>query len=85
MFFEADLRDKHFKIDITESRQSWVIKLQEESCEWVNYEISKADYMLVEIVISLIFWWWFLCARCYWRRHRLYGLHSRRLSPSENL
>ncbi len=55
MFFEADLRDKHFKIDITESRQSWVIKLQEESCEWVNYEISKADYMLVENVISLIF------------------------------
>ncbi len=55
MFFEADLKDKHYKIDITESRKSWVIKLQEEASEWVNYEISKADYMLVENVISLIF------------------------------
>ncbi len=55
MFFEADLRDKHYKVDITESRKSWIINLQEEDAEWVNYEISKDDYMLVENVISLIF------------------------------
>ncbi len=55
MFFEADLKDKHYKIDITESRKSWIINLQEEAAEWVKYEISKADYMLVENVISLIF------------------------------
>ncbi len=55
MFFEADLRDKHYKVDITESRKSWIINLKEEDLDWVNYEISKDDYKLVENVISLIF------------------------------
>jgi biotin carboxyl carrier protein len=55
MFFEADLRDKHYKIDITETRGSWKINLQEDGAEWVRYEISKLDYRIVENVISLIF------------------------------
>jgi len=55
MFFEADLKDKHYKIDINESRKSWIINLHEESVGWTKYEISKGDYMLVENVISLIF------------------------------
>jgi biotin carboxyl carrier protein len=55
MFFEADLRGKHYKIDITESRRAWKINLQEDNNEWVKYEISKEDYKLVENVISLIF------------------------------
>lgn len=55
MFFEADLKGKHYKIDITESRKAWFIKLQEEGSEWVNYEISKEDFKLVENVISFIF------------------------------
>ena len=55
MFFEADLRGKHFKIDITETKRAWKINLQEEAKDWVRYEISKDDYKLVENVISLIF------------------------------
>ena len=55
MFFEADLRGKHYKIDITETRRAWKINLQEEAGEWIKYEISKDDYKLVENVISLIF------------------------------
>jgi biotin carboxyl carrier protein len=55
MFFEADLRDKHYKIDITESKRAWKIHLQEDGAEWIKYEISKQDYKLVENVISLIF------------------------------
>lgn len=55
MFFEADLRGKHYKIDITETRRSWRINLQEENSEWVKYEISKEDYKLVENAINLIF------------------------------
>ncbi len=55
MFFEADLRNKHYKIDINETRNAWNISLQEEGQDWVKYEISKQDYRLVENVISLIF------------------------------
>lgn len=55
MFFEAKLRGKHYKIDISETKRAWKINLQEEKKEWVKYEISKEDYKLVENVISLIF------------------------------
>jgi biotin carboxyl carrier protein len=55
MFFEADLRGKHYKIDITETRRAWKINLQEEGADWTRYEISKDDYKLVENAINLIF------------------------------
>lgn len=55
MFFEADLRGKHYRIDINETRNAWKISLQEENSDWIRYEISKDDYKLVENVISLIF------------------------------
>ena len=55
MFFEADLRGKHYKVDITETKRAWKINLQEDAAAWVRYEISKDDYRLVENVISLIF------------------------------
>lgn len=55
MFFEADLRGKHYKIDVTETKKAWKIALQEEAGDWVRYDISKDDYKLVENVISLIF------------------------------
>jgi biotin carboxyl carrier protein len=55
MFFEADLRGKHYKIDINETRRAWKIALQEEGQDWVKYEISKEDYKLVENTINLIF------------------------------
>jgi biotin carboxyl carrier protein len=55
MIFEADLRDKHYKIDITETKRVWKIGLQETGADWVRYDISKDDYKLVENVISLIF------------------------------
>lgn len=55
MFFEADLRGKHYRIDINETRYAWKINLQEEGCDWVRYEISKSDYKLVENVVSLLF------------------------------
>jgi len=55
MFFEAELRGKHYKVDVNETRSHWKINLQEEDGEWIKYEISKNDYKLVENVISLIF------------------------------
>jgi acetyl/propionyl-CoA carboxylase alpha subunit len=55
MFFEADLRGKHYKIDVVEARSAWLINLQPDGGDWIRYEISKTDYRLVENVISLIF------------------------------
>jgi biotin carboxyl carrier protein len=55
MIFEADLRGKHYKIDINETKRAWKINLQEEGGDWIKYEISKEDYRLVENVVSLIF------------------------------
>ena len=55
MFFEADLRDKHYKIDVVETKSAWMINLQPDGADWIRYEISKTDYRLVENVISLIF------------------------------
>ncbi len=55
MFFEASLRGKQYKVDITETRRAWKINLQEEDADWVKYEISKEDYKLVENAINLIF------------------------------
>jgi len=55
MFFEADLRGKHYNIDITETRRAWIINLQEEGGEWFRYEISKDDFRVVENAINLIF------------------------------
>ena len=56
MFFEADLKDKHYKIDVTEGRHAWQVNLQEGDKEWIRYEISKNDYRLVENnIISLLF------------------------------
>ena len=55
MFFEADLGGTHYKIDITETRRSWKINLQEAGQDWVRYDISKEDYRLVENSVNLIF------------------------------
>src|SRR5262245_18418196 len=55
MFFEADMRDKHYKIDVSETRTHWKINLQEDDQDWVHYDISKSDYMIVENIVSLIF------------------------------
>lgn len=54
MFFEADLKDKHYKIDITENRHSWNVSMQQDGGDWKRFEISKKDFRLVENVISFI-------------------------------
>lgn len=54
MFFEADLRGKHFRIDITETKRSWKINIQEGDGEWTRYDVSKDDYRLVENTVNLL-------------------------------
>lgn len=55
MYFEAELKDKKFKVDVTEHRSSWKVSLQEEGKEWIHYDISKNDYKQAEQYISFLF------------------------------
>lgn len=55
MYFEAELKGKKYKIDVTELRHSWKVSLQEESKEWTHYDISKNDFKVAEQYISFLF------------------------------
>jgi biotin carboxyl carrier protein len=55
MYFEAELRDRKYKVDVTEHRASWKISLQEEGKDWVHYDISKNDYKFAEEYVSFLF------------------------------
>jgi biotin carboxyl carrier protein len=55
MYFEAELKDRKYKVDVTEHRASWKISLQEEGKDWVHYDISKNDYKFAEEYVSFLF------------------------------
>lgn len=55
MYFEAELKGKKFKVDVTEHRSTWKVSLQEEGKEWIHYDISKNDYKQAEQYISFLF------------------------------
>ena len=55
MYFEAELKGKKYKIDVTELRHSWKVSLQEETKQWIHYDISKNDYKDAEQYISFLF------------------------------
>lgn len=55
MYFEAELKGKKYKIDVTELRHSWKVSLQEEAKQWIHYDISKNDYKDAEQYISFLF------------------------------
>lgn len=55
MYFEAELKGKNYKVDVTEQRASWKISLQEEGKDWVHYDISKNDYKFAEEYVSFLF------------------------------
>jgi biotin carboxyl carrier protein len=55
MYFEAKLKDKLFKVDVTETRHTWKISLQEEGKDWIYYDVSKSDFKKAESYISFLF------------------------------
>jgi biotin carboxyl carrier protein len=55
MYFEAELRGKKYKVDVTEGRHNWKISLQQEGTEWKHYDIAKSDYREAEEYISFLF------------------------------
>ena len=55
MYFEAELRGKKYKVDVTEGRHHWRVSLQLENAEWKHYDISKNDFKSAEEYISFLF------------------------------
>lgn len=55
MYFEAELKGKKYKVDVSEQRLAWKVSLQEEGKDWVHYDISKNDYKKAEQYISFLF------------------------------
>lgn len=55
MYFEAELKGKKYKVDVTEGRHNWKISLQQEGQEWKHYDIAKSDYREAEEYISFLF------------------------------
>ncbi len=55
MYFEAELKGKKYKVDVTEQKNVWKLSLQEEGKEWTHYDISKNDYKEAEQYISFLF------------------------------
>lgn len=55
MYFEAELKGRKYKVDVTETRNSWRVSLQAEGKDWQHYDISKKDYKQAEEYISFLF------------------------------
>lgn len=55
MYFEADLNNNHYKVDVTELRHSWKISIQKEGEAWIHHEIPKSDYKRSESYFSFLF------------------------------
>lgn len=55
MYFEAVLREKNYKLDVTEGRHNWKVSLQLQGEDWKHYDISKSDFRSAEEYISFLF------------------------------
>ena len=55
MYFEAELKDRTYKVDVTEHKTCWKISLQESGKDWIHYDISKNDYKFAEEYVSFLF------------------------------
>ncbi len=55
MFFEAKLKNKHYRIHVKENRKSWIINLQEGDGEWDEHQIDKRHYQQLEQAIVFLF------------------------------
>jgi biotin carboxyl carrier protein len=55
MYFESEINDKKFKIDVVETKSHWKISIQEDGKEWEIHEVSKTDFKKAETYISFLF------------------------------
>ena len=52
MYFEAELRDRKYKVDVTEGRHTWKVSLQLEGQEILRGYENKADTMFVARLVK---------------------------------
>lgn len=55
MYFEAEIRGRKYKVDVTEGRHTWKVSLQLEGQDWQQYDISKKDFRTAEEYVSFLF------------------------------
>lgn len=55
MYFEAELKNKKFKIDVIETASHWKISIQEEGGKWSHVDLGKDDYKRSESYFSFLF------------------------------
>ena len=55
MYFEAELKGRKYKVDVTELRAHWKLAVQEEGKDWIYYEVSKNDFKGAEEYVSFLF------------------------------
>lgn len=55
MYFEAEINERKYKVDVTEHRHNWKISLQQEGSDWIHYDIPKKDFKLAEEYISFLY------------------------------
>jgi acetyl/propionyl-CoA carboxylase alpha subunit len=55
MYFETELKDKRYKVDVIESRNAWRISIQKENESPVVYDIAKSDFKKTESYFSFLF------------------------------
>ncbi len=55
MYFEAEIKNGRYKVDVTEGRHQWKISIQKENESWVHHEILKSDYRRSESYFSFLF------------------------------
>jgi biotin carboxyl carrier protein len=55
MYFEAELKGKKYKVDVSEQRSHWRVSLQEEGKDWTHYDVNKNDFKSAEEYISFLF------------------------------
>src|SRR5688572_23586575 len=55
MFFEAEQKEKKYRIEVFETPTHWKVSLQEEGLSVEYYNINKNDYQRMDDAISFIF------------------------------
>ena len=55
MYFEAESDGIKFQVSVTEGRNNWKVGTRQDENDWIYYDISKADYQLLDDTVSFIF------------------------------
>lgn len=55
MFFEAEINQKKYLVNVIEDRKAWKVSLQQQGKDWIHYHIDKNHYQEMENTILFLF------------------------------